>query len=299
MNIGRTIRMYLVDGSASGVITAEIMNWTGHAVLGPRSKLKELLAREEAQRTGIYLIYGPSPETGSETLYIGESDDVGKRIREHVADSKKDFFERICLLTSKDQNLTKAHVRYLESRLINLVVDAGRVELKNSTRPDLIGLPEADVSDMEFFIDQVSLILPALGLNFLRTLSSRDTPESALSSNQPMFELESKKHGIKAEMQEIEGEFVVQAGSSAQSQWIGARTNDGYPKLHSSLKEQGKLVASSGSLWTFCVDVPFKSPSAAAAVVLGRPSNGRQAWRVKGRKQTLGEWQNAELEGDS
>lgn len=298
MNLGRTIRMYLVDGSASGLITAEIMNWTGHAVLGPRSKLKELLAREEAQRTGVYLLYGPDPETGQETLYVGEGDDVGKRIRQHASDANKDFFERICLLTSKDHNLTKAHVRFLESRMIALVASAGRVALNNATQPDPIRLPEADVSDMEFFIDQVRLILPALGLDFLRALPVHRVQARPQETDNPVFFASAKKHGIRAEMQEIDGEFVVLAGSLSQNDWVSKREathSTGYAKLHADLRAQGKLAPGPNGLCEFTVDVAFKSPSAAAAVVFGRPANGRLEWQIEATKQTLGEWQNAQL----
>jgi len=62
MNQGRSIRLFLVDGSPNGLLTAEIMNWTGHALTGPRTKLTELVQRPECSRTGIYFLVGPDPE---------------------------------------------------------------------------------------------------------------------------------------------------------------------------------------------------------------------------------------------
>ena len=289
--------MYLVDGTASGLITAEIMNWTGHAVLGPRSKLNELQARDEAQRTGVYLLYGPDPKSGRETLYVGEGDDVGKRIRQHANDPEKDFFERVCLLTSKDQNLTKAHVRYLESRLIALASSAGRVALNNATQPDPVRLPEADVSDMKFFIDQVRLILPALGLDFLRTLNSSVEQDDPPKGSPPRFVLTSKKRKVHATMQEIDGEFVLLAGSKIRTDWDHDPSNNStYALLHRELKESKKLRVLPDGNYELETDVPFRSPSAAAAVVLGRVANGRTQWRISDTNQTLGEWQNNELE---
>ncbi len=298
MNSGRTIRLHLVEGSVSGLVTAEIMNWTGHVVLSPRSRLKALLTRVEAQRTGAYLLYGPDPNTGFETLYVGESDDVGQRISQHQAEDGKVFFERVCLLTSKDQNLTKAHVRYLESKLIGLAERAGRVTLNNKTRPEAVGLPEADVADMEFFLDQVRLVLPALGIDFFKTPISNASPGVHEAPQEPVFAIQSKKHGIRAEMQEIDGEFIVKAGSLAQGVWISsseATFGSGYAALHEAMKAQGKLVPASDGLCAFAEDVAFKSPSAAAAVVFGRPSNGREAWRIEATKQTFGDWQSAQL----
>jgi hypothetical protein len=131
--MGRSIRLYLADGTPGGLLTAEIMNWTGHVVAAPRSDLASLLKRPEASRTGIYLLLGDDPEsTGGSLAYIGEGDDVGKRLYQHArAEDRggKDFWDRAIILTSKDANLTKAHARYLESRLIALAVQAKRSRL--------------------------------------------------------------------------------------------------------------------------------------------------------------------------
>ena len=131
MSQGRSIRLFLVDGSPNGPLTAEIMNWTGHALTGPRTKLTELVQRPECGRTGIYFLVGPDPENTLRPLvYIGESDDVAKRLKQHnrpESQGGKDFWERVCLITSKDQNLTKAHVKYLESQLISQAIKSGQI----------------------------------------------------------------------------------------------------------------------------------------------------------------------------
>src|SRR5215831_11833201 len=112
--LGRTVKLFLVDGAADGMLTAEIMNWTGHVLYAPRSRIVELLQRPEAQRTGVYLLTGENPDDADEILvYVGEGDNVGKRLAIHNKDPDKEFCENICVITSKDLNLTKAHVRYL------------------------------------------------------------------------------------------------------------------------------------------------------------------------------------------
>ena len=170
MSVGRSIRVFLADGTPGGLLTAEIMNWTGHIVAAPRSDLAALLRRPETSRTGVYLLLGDDPETfGGTVAYIGEGDDVGTRLRQHAREQGgKDFWERAIVLTSKDANLTKAHARYLESSFIALAQQARRSRLVNGTAPPLLPLPEADVSDMEYFIAQVKIILPVLGVNILR-----------------------------------------------------------------------------------------------------------------------------------
>ena len=115
-SVGRSIRLFLVDGNPNGIITAEVVNWTGHVLLAPRSKLADVLNRPELQKTGVYFLFGELSELGGRRpVYIGESDNVGKRILQHVKAEEKDF-EKFCLVTSKDLNLTKAHARFLERR---------------------------------------------------------------------------------------------------------------------------------------------------------------------------------------
>ena len=106
--------------------------------------------------------------------YIGEGDDVSKRLYQHARPEDqggKDFWDRAIVITSKDTNLTKAHARYLESRFISLGLQANRAKLTNSTAPEPIVLPEADVSDMEYFIEQARIVLPVLGVNIFRSPS--------------------------------------------------------------------------------------------------------------------------------
>lgn len=154
MSIGKSVRLFLADGTPGGLLTAEIMNWTGHVVAAPRSDLGALLKRAESIRTGIYILLGDDPDSmGGSLAYIGEGDDVSKRLYQHSRSEEqggKDFWDRAIVLTSKDANLTKAHARYLESRLITLAQQANRSRLVNSTAPAPLPLPESDVSDMEY-----------------------------------------------------------------------------------------------------------------------------------------------------
>src|SRR2546425_11811513 len=91
---GRQIKLFLVDGSPAGIITAEVVNWTGKALSAPRARLAQLIRREEAERTGIYVLIGPDPDrVAGYKAYIGEADSGGTRLRHH--DDDKDFFDRV------------------------------------------------------------------------------------------------------------------------------------------------------------------------------------------------------------
>ncbi|MCK6433524.1 MAG: GIY-YIG nuclease family protein [Burkholderiaceae bacterium] len=303
MNKGRTLKVFLVDGTPTGLLTAEIMNWTGHVITGPRSRLTELIQRPEAQRTAVYFLVGPDQGAGIGTqVYIGETDDAARRLAQHNKPEQpgggggKDFWERVCVVTSKDANLTKGHIKYLESRLIATAKEAGRCELLNGTDPGYASLPEADRSDMEYFLEQIQTLLPVLGFDFLRAPPRKPkataTPETgdAARGESPVFIGDVKKYGITARGQEIDGEFVVFKGSKARRTWEGVEVS--YTKLFHDLVARGILKpAADGQLNEFGEDYAFSSPSAAAAVVAGRPANGRIHWIVEGGRQTYGEWQ--------
>lgn len=291
---GRTIRIFLADGAPTGILTAEIMNWTGKVIVAPRSRLPELVQRQEASRTGIYFLTGPDPEDASRAMiYVGESDSVRERLLLHNSDDTKDFFTRVCIVVSKDENLTKTHVRYLESRLIGLIRAANRARLTNGTAPLFGLLPESDRADMEFFIEQIGVILPVLGFDFTQPPPA-PTPGAGPEPTGMQTQFEMIAVGVKALAIETDGEFVVLKGSSARL--AGSPSWTSYKGLRDKVLADGKLVESGQpNTLTFAENVAFDSPSAAAAVVYAGNQNGRIAWRVKGATQSYKEWQESQI----
>lgn len=310
MTKGRTIRLFLVDGTPTGILTAEIMNWTGHVSVAPRSRIADLIKREEVRRTGIYFLSGPDPENSSRLqVYIGESDDVGKRLAQHNKDETKDFWERACVVTSKDQNLTKGHVKYMESSLITIAQEEGWSKLNNKTKPDYGYLPESEISDMNFFIEQIRIILPTLGLNFLkakpkipdelRSIKTVDDLAKLDMKHVTIFELENKKRGVRARGTQGDDAFTVWEGSEAAMKWTADRkAKTYYWRLHDQLCESGVLLVNEENTTQriFNEDTNFSSPSAAAAVINGRSSNGRKEWKMLGTNETYADWQTAQLD---
>ncbi len=291
MSKGRTLKLYLVDGTPSGLITAEIMNWTGHVITAPRARLPDLLKRPETQRTGVYFLVGP--EQAVPDVYIGETDDIGERLTQHdrpEGRGGRDFWERVCFVTSKDTNLTKGHVKYLESRLLRIAHDAGRCELQNVNKSEYKNLPEADSADMEFFIEQVQTMLPVLGMNFLKAVPDLNTTPDAVE-----FSAEVKKYGLTAQARQADDEFVVLQGSKARLSWEGVK--GGYENLFNELVAANVLQLSvEGTHRVFSRNYPFTSPSAAGAVICGRSTNGREFWAVKGTGETYAHWQSRAVE---
>jgi hypothetical protein len=269
-----TIKLFLVHGDAQRLRTAELSNWTGKAVAGPRSELDGVLGRDEAAKSGIYLLTGTDPESGKPAVYIGEAESIRDRLRGHL---DKDFWNHAVFVVTKDENLTKAHVRYLEGRLIEQAKAAGRVQLMNSQGSGS-RLPESDREDMEIFLEKVHQLMPVLGVDALIPIGSTTVGQAVTQI------LTCEIKGLKATGHPTPTGFVVLKGSHAVLKERSSAQQ--YPHAiapRRRLIEEGTLVEDSGH-YTFIQDTEFTSPSAAATVVHGGSANGLLAWKTKDGK---------------
>ncbi len=293
---GRSLELYFVDGRPDGMLTAEVFNWTGHVLVAPRTQIGDALRRREASYTGVYLLLGESEQ--GPIAYIGEGEIIAERIRSH--DSKRDWWTKAVLVTTGANNLNKAHIKYLEARLIEEALDIGRMPLENGNSPSRPGLSEAAVANMEGFLDYLFLVLPAIGVDMFvrrtRPPAAMPTPGSTLADSTAagvVFETGVQKDGIRATARLVNGEFVVEAGSQARRQWVGGPTHT-YAPLFEELAKAGVLVED-GPNRRFAQSYAFNSPSAAAAMVKGRSANGPLTWTVVGTGETYREWEQANL----
>lgn len=290
-NIGKSLELFFIDGRPDGILTAEVFNWTGHVLMTPRTRIADALNRIEAAYTGVYLLIGE--KDGEPLAYIGESDNIRERIKNH--DAKKDWWEQAVLITTSANNLNKAHVRYLEACLVAKAKEVGRVSLDNGTNPTAMGLSEAARANMGAFLDYLWMVLPALRIDmFLQHAKPKGAPvASAAADTSPLFELVSKKNELHATARLIDNEFVVMEGSTARLSWVST-TQHGYATLRDNLEKAG-ILSPQGSNSVFTASYGFSSPSAAAAVVQGRPSNGRTDWHLPNSLMTYHDWEAAQL----
>ncbi len=305
--IARSLELLYIDGHPDGMLTAELSNWSGHVLMAPRTQIADVLRRPEASCAGIYLLIGEN-EVGT-LAYLGEGEDIGDRIRAH--DSHKDWWTSVVLVTAGTK-LNKAHVRYLEARLIAEARRIGRVPLENSTNPPRPPLSEADVAKMEAFLENLRILLPAVRVDMFiqrvrsdrpaerHTEDDQGTPsraERGTTSNAPLvrFRFELPRHGLQATARMVDGDFIVEAGSQARSRWEGvAGQSASYAPLHEELVRSGVLVLDSENR-VFTRDYAFRSPSAAAAVVAGRSCSGPTAWRLQGENIFYKEWEARQI----
>ncbi|GIV02388.1 MAG: methionine sulfoxide reductase [Fimbriimonadales bacterium] len=275
---GFSVRIFLPTGEPEGLRIIEKSNWTGQGLVFPRARFAEARRRDELKRTGVYVLWGPG-ESGRPRVYVGEGDVVLSRLDDHF--KQKDFWTHAAVFISKDQNLNKAHVKYLEARLVALAAQAKRAELDNGNVPQPPALSEADVADAEGFLDDLLLCLPVVGVNLF---------EKAKAAGPKERDLILRSKGIEAHGQDTAEGFVVRAGSQAVKE--GVASIHGYlTDLRQSLLEQG-VLEDAGTVYRLTQDYLFNSPSTAAGVLLGRSANGRTEWKdASGR--TLREIQEA------
>ncbi len=272
---GRQIKIYLADGSVTGIRHAEIINWTGQALAIPRTRVKDLSSWDECHKPGVYFLFGVDGETGNDAVYIGEAEHVANRIQQHL--SKKDFWNETICFTNKDENLTKAHVKYLESRLVALASQTNRYELLNGNLPPQATLPRGDRDAMEEFINNVRLLLGSLGYRLLEPLTVSEPVADTPNKHFDLLTLKVKKFSASA-LQTDEG-LVVLAGAEA-SLLTNPSLSKGYTKVRDNLKDKEKLIIPDDKL-ILQEDTLFASPSQAAAVLLGYPCSGPEYWLTR------------------
>ena len=269
-----TIKLFLPRGDAKSLRTAEISNWTGKAVAAPRTELDELLTREELDKAGVYILLGTDPLTNAPRAYIGEAEVIRERLKQHKT---KEFWVSAIVFVSKDENLTKAHVRYLESRILAEAAKINRFTLEQNQAGGS-RLPESDREDMEVFLARIRQLLPVLGSDILSPIAQ------STAKTQPGGVLFCRIKGAEAQGQRTANGFVVFQGSTAV---LDERPSaESYPYVVAQRKQllvDGTLVKKDGFL-CFTKDSEFTSPSMAAAVLHGGSANGLTAWKTKDGK---------------
>ena len=277
---GFSVRIFIPSGEPEALRIVEKSNWTGQGLVFPRARFAEARQRPELKRTGVYVLWGPGESGQMPRVYVGEGDLVLPRLDQHA--KQKDFWTHAAVFTSKDQNLNKAHVQYLEARLVALAGEAKRAELDNGNVPQLPALSEADVADAEGFLGDLLLCLPVVGVSLF------ERPKAGSAKSRDLF---LKAKGIEARGVDGTEGFIVREGSQAVKESV-ASIHAYMADLRKSLIAQGVLAAA-GAAYRLTQDYTFNSPSTAAGVLLGRSSNGRLDWK-DGKGRTLREIQEAE-----
>lgn len=280
-----SLRIFVADGDPDGLRIVDRSNWSGKALIFPRALYPQVRARDEFQQTGVYLLLGPHENGDGETIYIGEGDPVRPRLEDHY--SRKDFWTRAVFFVAGAGQLNKAHVQYLEAQLVKLASEAKRMALENGNKPTEPTLSEADRADMDVFLHNILGILPVLGIH-----AFEHSPSIKGHHNTILLTCQGK--GVKASGYDTPQGFIIRAGSFTVTEEVPSLRNN-FPnvsRLREELLKNGVLTTE-GNKYKFVQDYTFNSPSLAAAIVLGRASNGRMDWKDAGGR-TLKEIQQTQ-----
>ena len=270
----KKITIFLVEGLPRGVRELKIDQWSGRGVCVPRNRLSVFLQNQDyadlQDKACVYFLVGESDEGGLYKIYVGEADGFKSRIRQQ--EIGKEWWKDVAVFMSKDDSLTKTGAKYLESVCIERLRDAGRCVLDNNTQPRLPSIPREDISGLEFFYENMSLIMPLMGFDIFipSETSTRDDVSKLLFC---------KGKGISASGVLLDdGKLRVKKGSEAAVEDAQSFKGHVYHVLREELVKMGRLRHEKNRL-VFVEDYVFDSPSAAAAIVLARSASGPIEWR--------------------
>lgn len=288
MKFGRTIKLFLIDGDTNGRLTCELSNWTGKAYKLPRNLIRICTDRPEIQTTGVYMLLNKSTDLSIKgQLYIGEAENIFNRLTQHI--KEKDFWNEAIVFISKDDNLNKAHIKYLENRLHDIAWSANRYELINNQKPTQSSISESDKSEMEEFLSNILTLVSTLGYNAFEQIRQADTKVQP-DKEEDLFYISATRGANGIGKTTSEG-FVVFENSQ-----VADPITNSYPKtmqkLRDTLISEGVIVKENDNL-IMKRDYLFCSSSSAAMIIMGRSANGLTEWKMKSGK-TLQDFESGE-----
>ena len=288
MKFGKTIKLFLIDGDTNGRLACELSNWTGKAYKLPRNLIKICTDRPEIQTTGVYMLLNKSADLSEKgQLYIGEAENIFNRLTQHV--KEKDFWNEAIVFISKDDNLNKAHIKYLENRLYEIATSANRYELINNQIPTQSSISESDKAEMEEFLANILILVSTLGYNAFEQIRQADTKVQPYKEEDLFFITAAR--GANGTGKTTSEGFVVFENSQ-----VADPITNSYPKimqkLRNTLISEGVIVKENDKL-IVKHDYLFSSSSSAAMIIMGRSANGLTEWKMKSGK-TLQDFETGE-----
>lgn len=267
----KTIQIFLPTGDPRGIRVAEVTTRILQAVEIPRSLLPDFFAMPESTQVAVYFLFGQDEDGDSQKLYIGETGGLRKRLAKH--NKEKDFWQRAVVLISRTGSLTQTHALFLEWLCIQQAKVIGRYLTENGndgSKPHTPAPLEADC--LEIF-DTGRTLLATLGYPVFEPLSS----SKGQSSNAAEL-FYCNRAGVKAVGEYTEEGFVVLKNSIGRGAIGKAHLHRSYAKHREVLTQEGKVALENGML-VFKEDVLFRTPSGAAAVIVGSAANGWREWK--------------------
>ena len=286
MAYGKSIELFLVNGTADSLIIAELSNWNGKAIKIPRIEVSAC-NRDDISRAGVYFLFCKEDD-GSDSVYIGEAENVKDRLVQHLRDyqSEKEKYYWSTAVVFIGRDLNKALIRYLENRFVEIARASKRylVLTKNTYRNTV--MKESQIAVMEEFVDNVKILINALGYKVLEPFAQVDSSTAAVDDEL----LYITSGSVNATGKVTSEGFVVFAGATLNEKTSVKSLSAGMQKQRQKLLDSSKV----DDLVT-TEDILFSSSSAAADFILGYSVSGPRSWKNKEGK-TLKEIESNQTE---
>lgn len=294
-----------MEGEVTGAVKCTLSNWTGVIYKIPRQRLTAdiIKNRLDLKQSGIYFLVGRN-EDDKGMVYIGQASNrkngegILLRILEHTKSEEKDYFDEAIILTTQNNSFGPTEISYLENTFTNLAREVNRYEVKNGNEPNVGNVTEEKESELDEIVENTKIIIGTLGHRLFVPMITKVNEQVLNIDSKQELELflrrKIQKTGQYAEAmcrRTSEG-FVVLEGSTIVEVNRGACPQS-LLQLRDELQQKG-LITDEGILKEKQL---FKSPSYAAAFVLGINTNGRTEWKTEDGR-TLKEIEEMEIEVD-
>lgn len=273
--MGKTVTTYLIDGDPLGTQYLFISNKICQMFVVPRSNLSYLNEQEKLQKPAFYILIGENEETKPQA-YIGETENFKERVKDH--DNKKGFWQKALIFVSKDEDITKADVQYLEHKAISEAKKANTFVLsENKQIPKAPNLPEHQRDAMDEFFEDIKFLVSFIGCNIFDILQPKE---------EHLFY--TKGRGCNARGYYNSSGFTVLKGSILAKNCV---TSFNWKEKREKLIKEYATFENDN--WVMNSDKTFSSPSTAADFCIGSSNNGWLVWKdmdnktldAKNRKQ--------------
>ena len=287
---GKNINYFLMDSVPSGRIKCTIANWTGVAYRIPRTELEKCKERDDLKQSGVYFLFGEDEDTENSVVYVGQAgvrkngEGILYRLQEHRRNSDKDYWTEAVVFTTSNNSFGPTEISWLENSFRNLALKAKRYIVKNANDPNLGNVTEEKESELAEFVEYAKIVMGVLGhklfeplLEVTSKIETNSLPDNPIDMDLLYLRRKIKKSGVTVEatcLRTAEG-FVVKHGSIIEK-------NDS-ESIPPGIKKH-RQVAKIDENRILLEDVLFKSPSYAAAFVVGGHANGLTEWKdINGR----------------
>ncbi len=276
---GKSINLFLMDGTATGRMKCTLANWTGVAYKIPRTELEKCKERDDLKQSGVYFLFGVSDQTGDNIAYIGQAgarkngEGILYRLQEHKRNPDKDYWTEAVVFTTSNNSFGPTEISYLENRFCKMALEANRYDIKNGNDPTSGNITEEKESELEEFIDYAKIVMGTLGHKIFEAIDATlsQTPHLVSKGEELALYLHTGK--ANATGKRTSDGFVIYAGSM-----VSLSPTKSCPDTILKLREKlADKIDVSGAVKE---NLLLSSPSSAAAFVTYASANGNIMWKT-------------------